>query len=205
MSLANPFAAIFYTGLILCLQGITGCSSTPQDSQATPQKPPASPIKWETTLPGLAKTALLDVAIKHDTLSMAWSGDLPELQNLPVNPTISLRAVKQGFSIPAQAKPTTYMGIACQLVKAHNSTVYWTADSLIVGAQISDAFKPLNHVKIGMRKEAFFTLFFTKYPSALEAIKTIEFYTGMGDNSTYYTFVNDKLSKINYINIPDGY
>jgi hypothetical protein len=205
MSLANPFAAILgYTGLILCLPGIMGCSSTPQDSQATHQKPPVSPVSWETTLPGLAKTALLDVVAKHDTLSMAWSGDLPELQNLPVNPTISLREVKQGFFVPTQVKTVTYMGITCQLVTAHNSNVYWTADSLIVSARIKEAFKPLNHVKIGMRKEEFFALFFTKYPPALDAIATIEFYTGIGDNSTCYTFIDDKLSEINYINIPDG-
>ncbi|RZK36959.1 MAG: hypothetical protein EOO61_09650 [Hymenobacter sp.] len=161
------------------------------------------PADWQASLSEIAKTELSDASAKHDTLTASWAGELSTLNNLPFASTLTLAEVKHGFSSTPTVRQTAYARVPCLEVSAGKNRVYWIDNQLLIGGEIQESYRLLNHVQIGMQKADFFRLFFKTYPPYMDKINTIEFYTGMADNSTCYTFKGDELSEIKYVNVPD--
>jgi hypothetical protein len=163
----------------------------------------AEPADWQASLAAIAKTELSDAVAKHDTLTASWAGELPTLTNLPFASTLTLAEVKSGFTAAPTVRQAAYAGMPCVEVSAGNNRVYWVDNDMLIGGEVQERFPLLNHVQIGMPKADFFRLFFKTYPPYMDKINTIEFYTGMGDNSTFYTFKGGELAKIKYVNVTD--
>ncbi|MGI4735306.1 MAG: hypothetical protein ACRYG7_09025 [Janthinobacterium lividum] len=161
------------------------------------------PADWQASLSEIAKTELSDAVAKHDTLTASWAGELATLNNLPFASTLTLAEVKRGFITTPTVRQIEHAGMPCVEVAGGKNRVYWIDNQLLIGGEIQEKCLLLNHVQIGMQKADFFRLFFKTYPPYMDKINTIEFYTGMADNSTCYTFKGGKLSKINYVNVPD--
>jgi hypothetical protein len=161
------------------------------------------PSDWQASLSEIAKTELSDAVAKHDTLTASWAGELATLNNLPFASTLTLAEVKRGFSTTPTVRQTEYAGVPCVEVSAGKNRVYWIDNQLLIGGEIQQKYRLLNHVQIGMQKADFFRLFFKTYPPYMDRINTIEFYTGMADNSTCYTFKGDELARVKYVNVPD--
>lgn len=161
-----------------------------------------TPANWQAALTPLARTKISAADTRHDTLTINWiDSNYDEIFARPV----ALHTLLAGFSQRPQVQSDSFAGLPCLRLRTPTSTLYWTpADSTVIKALIqSEGLAELRQVQIGLNRKNFFKRYLTSYPDYLDAINVVEFYSGMADNTVYFTFKDNRLARIDLLHVPD--
>jgi hypothetical protein len=174
---------------VVFLACLTRCFSDREREQA------AAPKNWEAVLTPLVRYPIDYLSVRHDTLTILWSD---QFIKSPFAYPLTLDQLQHDLVHVSRVQPDTVADLPCLRLTTSQSIVYWSpADSNVLQAVLQEEHLALSgSVQVGMSKAAFLQLYFTQAPAYLHAIHTVEFYSGVGENTTYYTFAHDRLSRI---------
>jgi hypothetical protein len=207
--------------MMICLTGIISCTSKPRSAKKTDTLSGKTIVKsdtnqsvkidgfWVEPKPVLKYAFGNEVTITADTVDLPSCGDYTFSPFGKINDRSELpKSLLKNFSITNKTDTSNGDKTIVQSLKLDSSKLllYFDHDpeaergSYIIKGEIYDK-KVLftNNIRIGMRKDDFYNVFFTNYPQLLQnKYHVIAFETCIEGLKHIYSFKNDRLYSVKF-------